>query len=476
MLGSRYELMEKVGSGSMGEVWRGLDLALGRVVAVKVLRPELAHDTSIVRRFAAEARIMARLSHPGIAGVYDFGRDEDGTAYLVMTFVEGMPLRELLGDDGTLPPARVMGLVAESAEALHAAHRAGVIHRDVKPVNLMVRENGSVVLTDFGIARAVGNDLTGPGLVLGTACYLAPEQAAGRDLTPAVDVYALGVTAYECLTGLPPFAEGDAIEVARAHIVNSPAPLPDHVPRPIRELVGSMLAKNPELRPTATAVAATAKALSRGQSRRVPVRRALAGPVVEASGGGNRRRVLMGMTAAAVLALSSIAVAAFGSFNDGRAGSGNRAAGDPGYRLPGQSAPADESPEPLLVDVSGAPTQSPLQSPSDGRGGGTESARPSPRPHSSTTPTSDPPISSPSPSTVASSTPPTGPPMASVPTVVGQPEGAAVQEIQSAGFVADVKPTDGSTCPGKVISQDPSEGTHPLGSTVTLTVDRSCPA
>lgn len=306
VLGERYELTEKVGSGSVGEVWRGTDRVLGRMVAVKVLRHEFAKDPTVLARFAAEAQIMARLSHPGIADVYDYGQHSDGRPYLVMTFVEGTSLRRLLAGNRPLPPERVMALVAQAASALRAAHRAGVIHRDVKPVNLLVREDGTVMLTDFGIARAAGNDLTGAGLVVGTAAYIAPEQAAGRDLTPAVDIYSLGVTAYECLIGRPPFTGDNPMDVARKHITNAPPALPSSLPRPVRELVNAMLAKDPVRRPTAAAVAAVA-------------RTAAAGPVArseQADWHQRRQGVLVGAVTGTALVLATAALMAFGPTGD----------------------------------------------------------------------------------------------------------------------------------------------------------------
>lgn len=419
VLGGRYELTAKVGSGSVGSVWRATDRVLGRVVAVKVLHPELAHDDTVVRRFAAEARIMARLHHPGIAGLYDFGRDRDGTAYLVMAFIEGQSLRRLVGSGRTLPPARVMDLVAQAADALRTAHRAGVVHRDVKPVNLIVRMNGDVVLTDFGIARVPGNDLTGPGMVLGTAKYIAPEQAAGRQVTPAVDVYALGVTAYECLTGWPPFRGGTPMEVAQHHITSTPPPLPPTVPRSVRDLVMAMLTKDPARRPTAAQVAVAARLAARAPAdarlasatsagRRVPSPRS-ATPVDR-----RRRSALAGALAGGGLFLAMFAMVALAPVDPAgasRAGPNAPAA----TRYPGPAA--------------GGATARVAEPPAGGR-----------RPER-------------------------------VVDVVDRPEAEAVASLEARGFTVRVVPRPGPRC--AVVAQDPPVGqVRPPGTTVTLTVER----
>src|SRR4051812_23561048 len=216
VLGDRYRLDEKIATGGMGDVWRAEDTVLGRQVAVKLLRSEHAVDPDFVERFRAEARHSAALSHPSIAAVHDYGEtDDDGTPlpYLVMELIPGEPLSALLARTGALSVDRTLDLVANAADALQAAHDSGVIHRDVKPGNILVRPEwevgagtGGIALTDFGIARATNDPghLTRSGLVLGTAYYLAPEQAAGQNLTPATDLYALGVVAYECLSGVRP--------------------------------------------------------------------------------------------------------------------------------------------------------------------------------------------------------------------------------------------------------------------------------
>ncbi|BCJ73489.1 hypothetical protein CS0771_30330 [Catellatospora sp. IY07-71] len=255
-LGGRYELVDLIARGGMGEVWRADDLVLGRRVAVKALLPALAGEAGFTARFRAEARAMAALSHPGIVEIYDYGH-ADGVAYLVMQFVEGESLRALVDRDGALAPHRAMGLLAQAADAIHAAHRQGIVHRDVKPSNLLLRPDGRLALTDFGIARMVAGDrLTAADEILGTSSYLAPEQVTGAEVGPATDVYALGVVAYELVTGERPFTADTPLAVALQHVNDDPPALPADVPRPVRALIMRALAKEPDDRwPSAAALA-----------------------------------------------------------------------------------------------------------------------------------------------------------------------------------------------------------------------------
>src|SRR5256885_1822799 len=201
MLGGRYRLDERIAGGGMGDVWRGTDEVLGRTVAIKILLPALLEEAGFAERFRGEARTMATINHPGVVDIYDYG-NENGTAFLIMEYVEGDALSRTLSRVGRLTPARTMALVAQAADALHAAHDKGIVHRDVKPGNLLVRPNGTLVLTDFGIARsAMVGQLTAAGSVLGTASYISPEQASGATATALSDAYALGVVAYQCLSG-----------------------------------------------------------------------------------------------------------------------------------------------------------------------------------------------------------------------------------------------------------------------------------
>jgi serine/threonine-protein kinase len=245
VLSDRYELVEPIATGGMGQVWRATDTVLGRDVAVKCLKAEYAEDADFSARFAAEARHTAGLSHPGIASIYDYGK-ADGTAYLVMELVQGEPLSALLRREGRLSTKDTLTIVGQAATALHAAHNAGVIHRDVKPGNILVTPGLGVKVTDFGIARVMNADShTQTGLVMGTAHYLSPEQGSGGEITPASDVYALGVVAYECLAGARPFDGGSAVQIAMAHINEEPPALPADVDESARMLVMQAMAKTP---------------------------------------------------------------------------------------------------------------------------------------------------------------------------------------------------------------------------------------
>src|SRR4051794_18570581 len=247
-LGDRYRLEQRIAIGGMGEVWRATDALLGRRVAVKVLKPEYAADPHFVERFRNEARHTASLSHPGIANVFDYGEVGD-MAYLVMELVDGEPLSTVLARDGRLTPASTLDIVGQAALALQAAHEAGVIHRDVKPGNILIRPDGVVKVTDFGIARVVdAAPVTQTGMVVGTAAYLSPEQASGRSTTPASDIYSLGVVAYECLSGERPFRADSAVGVAMAHATATPPPLPKDVPPMVADFVMRAMEKDPARR------------------------------------------------------------------------------------------------------------------------------------------------------------------------------------------------------------------------------------
>ncbi|WP_223166780.1 protein kinase domain-containing protein [Nonomuraea sp. SYSU D8015] len=266
-LAGRYHLLSRLGSGGHGEVWRARDTLLDRVVAVKTVRAGLDGDPEFAARFHAEARSMATVDHPGVVAVFDYGIAEmpgRRTPYLVMQYLDGEPLHLLLSRRGRIAAGPTMDLVAQAAAALQAAHEAGIVHRDVKPGNLMIRPDGTVVLTDFGIARTADDlGLTASGIVLGTATYCAPEQAEGDAPTPAMDVYALGVVAYECLAGRAPFDGESAVAIALKHLHEMPPPLPADVPVAVAEVVKRALAKDPDDRwPTAAAFAAAARALA----------------------------------------------------------------------------------------------------------------------------------------------------------------------------------------------------------------------
>src|SRR5665811_1458789 len=242
----------------MGEVWAAMDTVLGRAVAVKLLHRALSQDSDFAERFRSEARNTAALQHPNIATVFDYGED-DGTAYLVMELVVGQPLSQIIAERAPLSVQETIAILIQAATALEAAHQGGVVHRDIKPANILITPDGAAKLTDFGIARAIdAAPLTQTGQVLGTAQYLAPEQALGRSATASSDIYSLGVVGYEMLTGERPFDSGTAVATALAHVNQPPPLLPVTIPIGVRALINAALAKDPADRPASAAAVAQA--------------------------------------------------------------------------------------------------------------------------------------------------------------------------------------------------------------------------
>jgi len=254
VLGERYEIGGVLGRGGMAEVHRGRDLRLGREVAVKVLRNDLARDPSFQVRFRREAQAAASLNHPAIVAVYDTGEDRTptgATPYIVMEYVEGDTLRDVLRREGRLPPERAMSLAADICGALDFSHRNGIVHRDVKPGNVMITPQGAVKVMDFGIARAVSDSaatMTSTAAVIGTAQYLSPEQARGEGVDARSDVYSLGCLLYELVTGAPPFTGDSPVAVAYQHVREDPR-LPSSinplVPAELDAILLKAMSKNP---------------------------------------------------------------------------------------------------------------------------------------------------------------------------------------------------------------------------------------
>src|SRR5438093_6667273 len=248
VLSDRYELGGVLGRGGMAEVYVGTDRVLGRRVAVKILADRFARDSSFVARFRREAQSAAALNHPNVVSVFDTGSD-DGTHFIVMEYVKGKTLSQVIREDAPLMPERAAEITQGVAQALAFAHRAGIIHRDVKPGNIMLTANGSVKVMDFGIARATTSEsLTQTATVLGTATYFSPEQAQGSAVDARSDIYSLGVVLYEMLTGSPPFTGDSAVTIAYRHVREEPAS-PSHVasgiPPELDAIVMKCLAKNP---------------------------------------------------------------------------------------------------------------------------------------------------------------------------------------------------------------------------------------
>jgi serine/threonine-protein kinase len=270
LIAGRYRLDRIIASGGMGAVWRADDGRLERTVAVKVLHAGLDGSQRPRERFESEAKILAKLKGPGCVEVYDFGEQQDGdrtVLFLVMELVEGMSLAELLHREKRLDPARTMRFMAEAAEALAGAHRAGVVHRDIKPGNILIDADDRVKVVDFGISLFANRSrLTPSGDVLGTAPYVSPEQLRDKGVTGSSDLYSLGAVAYECLAGTPPFNAEDPAAVIHGHLYTEPPALPGDVPVEVAGIVSRSLRKTPEARwESGEILAAAARAATTGQ-------------------------------------------------------------------------------------------------------------------------------------------------------------------------------------------------------------------
>jgi len=280
VLGQRYRLVRRIAVGGMGSVWEAEDTVLHRPVAVKLLSDSLSADRRFADRFRREAQAAARLSHPNIASVFDYGED-DGHQFIVMELVDGEPLSERLAEAGRLDPDEAVRITVGIAAALQAAHESGIVHRDVKPGNVMLDGSGQVKVLDFGIAAAAGAPLTATGARMGTATYISPEQSMGEPPSPASDVYSLGVVLYEMLAGRPPFTADTPVGVAAQHVQRQPPPLgeiaPD-VPFHVAQACQQALAKDPSMRPASAASFAAMLASPQGAAAALTAAAAPRGP------------------------------------------------------------------------------------------------------------------------------------------------------------------------------------------------------
>jgi serine/threonine-protein kinase len=274
VLSDRYELNERLGSGGMAEVHLGRDRVLGRTIAVKTLLSQFSGDPSFIARFRREAQSAASLNHPQIVGVYDTG-SHDGTHYIVMEYIEGRTLRDVIKEEGPLLPERAAEIAADVCAALSFAHQHGIVHRDVKPANIMMTKTGSVKVTDFGIARAMtGDTVTQTAAVLGTAQYFSPEQAQAAPVDARSDIYSLGVVLYEMLTRQVPFTGSSPVAIAYKHVKEDPIPpsrLNPDIPPALEAITMKALAKNPDNR------------YQSAQEMRADLQRAIQGRPVEAT-------------------------------------------------------------------------------------------------------------------------------------------------------------------------------------------------
>lgn len=478
VLTRRYRLCERAGSGGMGDVWRAQDLILRRTVAVKVLRPGLYEQSTFLERFRREAQAIAALDDAGIVDVFDYGELDcahEPVAYLVMPLVNGMPLSRRIAGWGNLSPESTMRIVAQVADSLQSAHDAGIIHRDVKPGNILLTPQEMTTLVDFGVARAQVNPaLTATGIVVGTLTYMSPEQASGESLTPATDIYSLGAVAHECLTGEPPYTADTPLQVLSAHLQSKSAQLPDDVPEPIRMVIYRALQPFPQQRwPSAGAFASACRDAIAAPTIAHPVLPvpSIAAPATvtppdqadaqsdtaepepksQRHGWGARSLVVVAITAVLLLA-AGWASSAWPTLDLTPVYGGLTQSSKP-------AEPTPSNPAPQLSDTDESVAQEEPTTPEpqhSGSGSATE-----PRPTDSTEETS------------------TTPESVQMPDVIALPEPEASSKIEESGLTPNVSYHGEGEVVCNVIDQNPAAGEHvEKGATVTITVARAteeCP-
>ena len=446
LLGGRYEVGDLLGRGGMAEVHRGYDTRLGRPVAIKMLRSELARDNTFLSRFRREAQAAAGLNHSSIVAVYDHGEDvavEAGGAqvkvpYIVMEFVDGRTLRDVITERGSLPPAEALRMTEGVLDALSYSHRGGIVHRDIKPANVMIGVDGSIKVMDFGIARAMADanaTMTQTSAVIGTAQYLSPEQAQGQSVDERSDLYSTGCMLYELLTGRPPFLGDSAVSIAYQHVGEQPLPpsrLIEGISEDLDAVVLHSLAKQREARyQSAAEFRADLQAVRLGR----PISDAARGSAAALAGAAAAGAVVAGAATEALPALGGGETMAY-------AGDGlppvDPVAGPGTETIPGAEEPEKKRNPAMIVllvlavlAALGALTWGLLTAL------GEEEA-----------------------------------PQVAVPPVVGLPEPTALARIAQANLVAESTTAASDTIPeGEVISQNPEDGTQvDEGSTVSITV------
>jgi serine/threonine-protein kinase len=512
VIAARYELGDVLGQGGMSLVYRATDIRLGRTVALKLLREQYAADPEFVQRFGREARAAARLSHANIVAVFDVGSDED-THYIVMELVEGEDLKALIRREAPLRTDRIVSIGAQMAAALDYAHRHGIVHRDVKPHNILLGQRGEVKVTDFGIAVALGvPSLTQTGVIMGTAQYIAPEQALGEQSSPASDIYSAGVVLFEMATGQVPFQAENLLAVARMHVDRQP-PVPSSLnpalPRTLDTVILHALAKEPEARyPSAAELGDALRqhaTLGSEHTTRMPLPPTAPGRTVVSGGpiiaGGRRAQVddpppngpspaaigglppgpprhvvprrrhdegtpawVLGLMAGVLLAVGLVAIALAVAWLQPAAGPTGPAASPTPRATPTRTLTPRPAAATAAPSATPQPTPTAEPSPTD-----------TPRPTSTVVPTITPtprPTNTPRPSPTPTPVPPTRTPApVQVPVVRGMRGEDAREQLERMGFRVQSRGVDSPAPKGIVAQQEPAPGTTlRQGSTVILLV------